>query len=191
VRALWKGLTPFATHLTCKYALRMGSNSVYQVRNQLQQPLRGSYSKQQDAPLRSTAAAIAATAASTFACVDAQCVVCPAADGCLAAVAIVTRRPVTATGCIVRGNRRQPCLTRRMTSVHHRRMQPPVCLPTTPLPPSLLPPGPPAGQGGQADRWAAHGGRLHGGWVPSGCQQPARVHAVDERPGSIAGSSQE
>lgn len=32
VRALWKGLTPFATHLTLKYALRMGSNSVYQVR---------------------------------------------------------------------------------------------------------------------------------------------------------------
>jgi len=30
VRALWKGLTPFATHLTFKYALRMGSNSVYQ-----------------------------------------------------------------------------------------------------------------------------------------------------------------
>ena len=28
--ALWKGLTPFATHLTLKYALRMGSNSVYQ-----------------------------------------------------------------------------------------------------------------------------------------------------------------
>lgn len=32
VRSLWKGLTPFATHLTLKYALRMGSNSVYQVR---------------------------------------------------------------------------------------------------------------------------------------------------------------
>jgi solute carrier family 25 citrate transporter 1 len=31
VRALWKGLTPFATHLTLKYALRMGSNSMYQV----------------------------------------------------------------------------------------------------------------------------------------------------------------
>lgn len=30
VAALWKGLTPFATHLTLKYALRMGSNSVYQ-----------------------------------------------------------------------------------------------------------------------------------------------------------------
>jgi solute carrier family 25 citrate transporter 1 len=29
-RALWKGLTPFAMHLTLKYALRMGSNSVYQ-----------------------------------------------------------------------------------------------------------------------------------------------------------------
>uniref|UniRef100_A0A7S0VIY9 Uncharacterized protein n=1 Tax=Polytomella parva TaxID=51329 RepID=A0A7S0VIY9_9CHLO len=28
--ALWKGLTPFAMHLTLKYALRMGSNSVYQ-----------------------------------------------------------------------------------------------------------------------------------------------------------------
>uniref|UniRef100_A0A7N0VGA2 Uncharacterized protein n=1 Tax=Kalanchoe fedtschenkoi TaxID=63787 RepID=A0A7N0VGA2_KALFE len=27
VRALWKGLTPFATHLTLKYALRMGSNA--------------------------------------------------------------------------------------------------------------------------------------------------------------------
>lgn len=34
-RALWKGLTPFATHLTFKYALRMGSNSVYQVRRKL------------------------------------------------------------------------------------------------------------------------------------------------------------
>ncbi|PNW81786.1 hypothetical protein CHLRE_06g260200v5 [Chlamydomonas reinhardtii] len=30
VAALWKGLTPFAMHLTLKYALRMGSNSVYQ-----------------------------------------------------------------------------------------------------------------------------------------------------------------
>ncbi|GAX83743.1 hypothetical protein CEUSTIGMA_g11168.t1 [Chlamydomonas eustigma] len=30
VRSLWKGLTPFATHLTLKYALRMGSNSLYQ-----------------------------------------------------------------------------------------------------------------------------------------------------------------
>mmetsp|Transcript_2099 Transcript_2099/g.3352 ORF Transcript_2099/g.3352 Transcript_2099/m.3352 type:complete len:315 (-) Transcript_2099:461-1405(-) len=29
-RSLWKGLTPFAMHLTLKYALRMGSNSVYQ-----------------------------------------------------------------------------------------------------------------------------------------------------------------
>ena len=29
VRALWKGLTPFATHLTLKYALRMGTNAVY------------------------------------------------------------------------------------------------------------------------------------------------------------------
>ena len=29
-RSLWKGLSPFATHLTLKYALRMGSNSVYQ-----------------------------------------------------------------------------------------------------------------------------------------------------------------
>lgn len=29
-RALWKGLTPFAVHLTLKYALRMGSNSMYQ-----------------------------------------------------------------------------------------------------------------------------------------------------------------
>ena len=29
-RSLWKGLTPFATHLTLKYALRMGSNSMYQ-----------------------------------------------------------------------------------------------------------------------------------------------------------------
>ena len=28
-RALWKGLTPFATHLTLKYALRMGTNAVY------------------------------------------------------------------------------------------------------------------------------------------------------------------
>lgn len=31
VRALWKGLTPFATHLTLKYTLRMGSNAVLQV----------------------------------------------------------------------------------------------------------------------------------------------------------------
>lgn len=30
VRALWKGLTPFATHLTLKYALRMGSNATLQ-----------------------------------------------------------------------------------------------------------------------------------------------------------------
>lgn len=30
VRALWKGLTPFATHLTLKYALRMGSNAMFQ-----------------------------------------------------------------------------------------------------------------------------------------------------------------
>ncbi|KAK7278383.1 hypothetical protein RJT34_23411 [Clitoria ternatea] len=30
MRALWKGLTPFATHLTLKYALRMGSNAVLQ-----------------------------------------------------------------------------------------------------------------------------------------------------------------
>ena len=30
VGALWKGVVPFATHLTFKYALRMGSNSFYQ-----------------------------------------------------------------------------------------------------------------------------------------------------------------
>ncbi|KAL3753596.1 mitochondrial succinate-fumarate transporter 1 [Eucalyptus grandis] len=30
VRALWKGLTPFATHLTLKYTLRMWSNAVLQ-----------------------------------------------------------------------------------------------------------------------------------------------------------------
>ncbi|KAL5216975.1 hypothetical protein ABZP36_017659 [Zizania latifolia] len=30
VRALWKGLTPFATHLTLKYALRLGSNAMLQ-----------------------------------------------------------------------------------------------------------------------------------------------------------------
>lgn len=29
-RSLWKGLTPFATHLTLKYFLRMGVNTVYQ-----------------------------------------------------------------------------------------------------------------------------------------------------------------
>lgn len=29
-RALWKGLTPFATHLTLKYSLRMGSNAILQ-----------------------------------------------------------------------------------------------------------------------------------------------------------------
>ncbi len=39
--ALWKGLTPFATHLTLKYALRMGSNSVYQnlLRDKVRAPL--------------------------------------------------------------------------------------------------------------------------------------------------------
>ncbi|KAG1371555.1 putative mitochondrial succinate-fumarate transporter 1-like [Cocos nucifera] len=30
VLALWKGLTPFAAHLTLKYALRMGSNALFQ-----------------------------------------------------------------------------------------------------------------------------------------------------------------
>eukprot|EP01023_Acetabularia_acetabulum_P002322 TRINITY_DN10916_c0_g1_i10.p1 TRINITY_DN10916_c0_g1~~TRINITY_DN10916_c0_g1_i10.p1 ORF type:complete len:310 (-),score=42.41 TRINITY_DN10916_c0_g1_i10:847-1776(-) len=30
VPALWKGLIPFATHLFCKYSLRMGSNAVFQ-----------------------------------------------------------------------------------------------------------------------------------------------------------------
>ncbi len=30
VRSLWKGLTPFACHLTLKYALRMGTNATYQ-----------------------------------------------------------------------------------------------------------------------------------------------------------------
>ncbi|XP_024370017.1 mitochondrial succinate-fumarate transporter 1 [Physcomitrium patens] len=30
MRALWKGLTPFATHLTLKYTLRMGSNALFQ-----------------------------------------------------------------------------------------------------------------------------------------------------------------
>lgn len=30
VRALWKGLTPFATHLTLKYTLRMGTNALLQ-----------------------------------------------------------------------------------------------------------------------------------------------------------------
>ena len=30
VAALWKGLTPFAAHLTLKYALRMGTNAFYQ-----------------------------------------------------------------------------------------------------------------------------------------------------------------
>ena len=30
VRSLWKGLTPFAMHLTLKYALRMGTNAFYQ-----------------------------------------------------------------------------------------------------------------------------------------------------------------
>ena len=29
VKALWKGLTPFATHLTLKYALRFGTNALY------------------------------------------------------------------------------------------------------------------------------------------------------------------
>eukprot|EP00897_Mesotaenium_endlicherianum_P004582 jgi/Mesen1/4151/ME000219S03281 len=30
VASLWKGLTPFATHLTLKYALRMGTNAMFQ-----------------------------------------------------------------------------------------------------------------------------------------------------------------
>jgi hypothetical protein len=30
VRSLWKGLTPFATHLYCKYALRFGTNAFFQ-----------------------------------------------------------------------------------------------------------------------------------------------------------------
>eukprot|EP00803_Ostreobium_quekettii_P006090 evm.model.scf_101EXC.6 EVM.evm.TU.scf_101EXC.6 scf_101EXC:50262-56254(+) len=30
VRALWKGLTPFATHLTLKYFLRFGTNAVFE-----------------------------------------------------------------------------------------------------------------------------------------------------------------
>lgn len=30
VRALWKGLTPFATHLCLKYALRFGTNAGFQ-----------------------------------------------------------------------------------------------------------------------------------------------------------------
>jgi solute carrier family 25 citrate transporter 1 len=30
VRALWSGLTPFVMHLTTKYSLRMGSNSMLQ-----------------------------------------------------------------------------------------------------------------------------------------------------------------
>ena len=29
MKALWKGLTPFATHLTLKYALRFGTNALY------------------------------------------------------------------------------------------------------------------------------------------------------------------
>lgn len=29
-RALWKGLTPFATHLFCKYAVRFGSNAMFE-----------------------------------------------------------------------------------------------------------------------------------------------------------------
>lgn len=43
VRSLWKGLTPFAVHLTLKYALRMGTNAFYQsllrdkVRSKLQE----------------------------------------------------------------------------------------------------------------------------------------------------------
>ncbi|KAK7279282.1 hypothetical protein RJT34_24329 [Clitoria ternatea] len=30
MRVLWNGLTPFATHLTLRYVLRMGSNAVLQ-----------------------------------------------------------------------------------------------------------------------------------------------------------------
>ena len=30
MRALWKGLTPFATHLTLKYFLRFGTNAAYE-----------------------------------------------------------------------------------------------------------------------------------------------------------------
>ena len=41
VRSLWKGLTPFAVHLTLKYALRMGTNAFYQslLRDKVKAPL--------------------------------------------------------------------------------------------------------------------------------------------------------
>ncbi|XP_078160205.1 mitochondrial substrate carrier family protein [Carex rostrata] len=44
VRALWKGLTPFATHLTLKYALRMGSNALLQ--SAFKDPVTGNLSNQ-------------------------------------------------------------------------------------------------------------------------------------------------
>ena len=44
VRALWKGLTPFATHLTLKYALRMGSNALLQ--SGFKDPVTGNLSNQ-------------------------------------------------------------------------------------------------------------------------------------------------
>jgi solute carrier family 25 (mitochondrial citrate transporter), member 1 len=44
IRALWKGLTPFATHLTLKYTLRMGSNAVLQ--SAFKDPVTGNLSNQ-------------------------------------------------------------------------------------------------------------------------------------------------
>ena len=42
VRSLWKGLTPFATHLCLKYFLRFGTNALYQgaLRDKVCSPLR-------------------------------------------------------------------------------------------------------------------------------------------------------
>lgn len=44
VPALWKGLTPFATHLTLKYALRLGSNAMLQ--SAFKDPVTGKVSAQ-------------------------------------------------------------------------------------------------------------------------------------------------
>lgn len=46
-KSLWKGLTPFATHLTLKYALRMGTNAFYQslLRDQVGYQLWGMFSR--------------------------------------------------------------------------------------------------------------------------------------------------
>ena len=54
-RSLWKGLTPFATHLTLKYALRMSTNATYQTLLRDEVPSRTSAANLiQKVPLAST-----------------------------------------------------------------------------------------------------------------------------------------